>query len=142
MTHTYKISGMTCKNCEAAVKSSLLIVPHVTGADVSLEKQTATIEMDKHVALSAFQKSLGNKYTISAMEHSEATEQAKSWFSTFKPVLMIFGYITVITLATSISAGSFHLMKAMNVFMAGFFLSFSFFKMLDLGSFAESYSMY
>ena len=30
----------------------------------------------------------------------------------------------------------------MNIFMAGFFLSFSFFKMLDLEGFAESYSMY
>lgn len=33
-------------------------------------------------------------------------------------------------------------MKAMNVFMSGFFLSFSFFKMLDIKGFAESYSMY
>ena len=33
-------------------------------------------------------------------------------------------------------------MQAMNVFMAGFFLSFSFFKMPDLKGFAESYSMY
>ena len=30
----------------------------------------------------------------------------------------------------------------MNVFMAGFFLSFSFFKMLDLKGFADSYTMY
>lgn len=33
-------------------------------------------------------------------------------------------------------------MQAMNIFMAGFFLTFSFFKMLDLKGFAESYSMY
>jgi hypothetical protein len=33
-------------------------------------------------------------------------------------------------------------MKAMNIFMAGFFLTFSFFKMLNLNGFAESYSMY
>ena len=30
----------------------------------------------------------------------------------------------------------------MNVFMAGFFLTFSFFKLLDLKGFEESYSMY
>ena len=33
-------------------------------------------------------------------------------------------------------------MDAMRVFMAGFFLTFSFFKMLDLRGFAESYAMY
>ena len=33
-------------------------------------------------------------------------------------------------------------MHFMQVFMAGFFLTFSFFKMLDLKGFAESYSMY
>src|SRR6185436_9782917 len=36
----------------------------------------------------------------------------------------------------------FDWMKVMNTFMAGFFLAFSFFKMLDLDSFAESYAMY
>jgi hypothetical protein len=34
------------------------------------------------------------------------------------------------------------LMRAMRFFMAGFFLVFSFFKMLDLKGFAESYAMY
>lgn len=33
-------------------------------------------------------------------------------------------------------------MQATNVFIAGFFLTFSFFKMLDLKGFAKSYAMY
>ena len=33
-------------------------------------------------------------------------------------------------------------MAAMRIFMSGFFLIFSFFKLLDLKGFAESYSMY
>ena len=33
-------------------------------------------------------------------------------------------------------------MKWMNYFMAGFFITFSFFKFLDLRAFADSYSMY
>ncbi|MEO6613654.1 MAG: cation transporter [Chitinophagaceae bacterium] len=142
MTHTYQITGMTCKNCEATVKSNLLLVPGVTGVEVSLEKQTATIEMEKHVTLSTFQQALGKKYTIAAIAHNEKAEQAKSWLVTFKPVLMIFGYILVIALAVPASDGEFSLMRSMNIFMAGFFITFSFFKMLDLGSFAESYAMY
>ncbi len=142
MTHTYKVTGMTCGGCEAKVKSSLLMVPNVTQVDVSKDNQTATISMDKHIALSIFENALDKKYSITAIEHNKAAEQAKNWFSTYKPLLLIFGYITVIAIIAATQHTTFHWIKAMNVFMAGFFLSFSFFKMLDLKGFAESYSMY
>ena len=118
------------------------MVPNVTGVEVSKEKQSATITMDKHIVLSTLQNALDKKYTISADEHNEITEQAKSWLSTYKPILLIFAYITIISVIAGMQSGEFNWMRAMNIFMAGFFLAFSFFKMLDLESFAESYSMY
>jgi copper chaperone CopZ len=142
MTHTYKVIGMTCGSCEAKVKSNLLMVPDVTEVEVSKDNQTATISMEKHIALATFQNALDKKYSITAMEHNEAAEQAKSWFATYKPLLLIFGYITAMAIITATQHNTFHWMQAMNVFMAGFFLTFSFFKMLDLKGFAESYSMY
>ena len=142
MTHTYKVTGMTCGSCEAKVKSSLLMLPNVTEVEVSKEKQSATITMAKHIALSSFQHALDKKYSITAMEHNETAEQAKSWFSTYKPILLIFVYITSIAIIAATHQNTFDWMQAMNVFMAGFFLTFSFFKMLDLKGFAESYSMY
>jgi copper chaperone CopZ len=142
MTHTYKVTGMTCGGCEARVKANLLMVPNITSVKVSKENQSATITMDKHVGLSALQQSLGEKYKISAADHNEKTEQAKSWLSTYKPILLIFGYITAIAFIVGNSHGNFHWMTAMNTFMAGFFLAFSFFKLLSLKGFAESYAMY
>lgn len=142
MTHTYKLTGMTCGSCEAKVKSSLLMLPGVTEVEVSKEKQTAIISMEKHIALSAFQKALDTKYTISAEEHNEVAEQTKNWLITYKPVLLIFAYITGITLFVEWMQGGFLWMRWMNHFMAGFFLVFSFFKLLNLKGFAESYSMY
>lgn len=142
MTHTYKVTGMTCESCEAKVKSSLLMLPNVTEVEVSKEKQSATITMDKHIALSIFQNALDKKYSITATEHNETAEQAKNWFSTYKPILIIFAYITTISIIAGTQHTTFHWMLAMNIFMAGFFLTFSFFKMLDLKGFAESYSMY
>ena len=142
MTHTYKLTGMTCGSCEAKVKSSLLMLPNVTEVEVSKEKQTAIISIDKHITLSTFQNALDKKYSITTMEHNEIAEQAKSWLSTYKPILLIFGYITTVAVIAAIQHGKFNWMHGMNVFMAGFFLTFSFFKMLDLKGFAESYSMY
>lgn len=133
---------MTCGSCEAKVKSSLLLLPHVTEVEVSKETESATITMDKHIALSTLQQALDKKYTITAGLHNEKAEQVKSWWATYKPIVLIFAYITVISLITGFHHSSFHWMSAMNVFMAGFFLTFSFFKLLDLEGFANSYSMY
>ena len=47
-----------------------------------------------------------------------------------------------ITMLTEWMQGDFVWMRWMNHFMAGFFLVFSFFKLLNLKGFAESYSMY
>lgn len=142
MTHTYKVTGMTCSGCEAKVKSSLLKLPHVTDVQVSKEDQAATISMDTHIPLSVFQQALEPKYTISAMDHNEIAEQAKGWLVTYKPVLLVFAYVAVGALIAATRGGGFNWMQGMNIFMAGFFLAFSFFKMLDLNGFADSYAMY
>jgi len=62
--------------------------------------------------------------------------------STYTPILLIFLYITTITLLIQLKNEQFILMEAMQHFMAGFFLVFSFFKLLNLKGFAESYVMY
>ncbi len=133
---------MTCTSCEAKVKSALLLVNNVTAVEVSKADNSATVTMDKHVALSELQNALESKYKISPIHHSEAVEQTKSWFSTYKPILIIFIYISGITILLQASNNQFDAMQWMRHFMAGFFLVFSFFKMLNLKAFAESYVMY
>ncbi|NCU06162.1 MAG: heavy-metal-associated domain-containing protein, partial [Chitinophagaceae bacterium] len=145
MTHNYSLTGMTCSSCEAKVKSKLLSVPDVLSVDVSKDTNTATIEMQKHISLSTFQTAIGgsdSKYQIAAPHHNETAEQTKSWLATYKPILLIFGYISVLSLLLSWTGNSINSMQFMQVFMSGFFLIFSFFKLLDLHGFAESYSMY
>ena len=145
MTHTYQVTGMTCGGCETTVKSKLLMLPDVTAVDVSKDTKTATITMEKHIALSELQKTLGGsagKYQISALQHNETAEQAKSWFETYKPILLIFGFVTLVAFVMQINNDGFDVMQFMQHFMAGFFLVFSFFKFLDLKGFAESYAMY
>lgn len=142
MTHKYQITGMTCGSCEAKVKSALLKVNKVTAVEVSRIDNSAIITMDEHIALSDFQKALDEKYQISAIDHSEVIEQSKSWFSTYKPVLLIFLYIFTVTMLVEITVESINFSRWMRHFMAGFFLTFSFFKMLNLKGFKDSYLMY
>ena len=145
MTHTYQLTGMTCGGCENKVKSNLLVLPDVTSVEVSKDTNSATINMDKHIGLDTFQQALGgtdSKYQISAVHHSETLEEAKSWGETYKPILLIFGYVTAISIVVSWQSTGINFMVFMRIFMAGFFLTFSFFKMLNLKAFAESYAMY
>lgn len=145
MVHQYQLTGMTCSSCEAKVKSALLTVENVTDVKVSKEENLATITMDKHINLQDFKNVLSplhNKYQISAINHNEIAEQTKSWFETYKPILLIFFYVSLVTVLVQLNNHHFDIMQWMQHFMAGFFLVFSFFKLLNLKGFAESYVMY
>jgi len=151
MTHTYKISGMTCSGCQAKVQNLLSKVTGVKAVNIDLSKGEATIQMDKHISTFLFKKALKeySKYQLTEIDHPQPIassdikeEESKSWLETYKPVLLIFAYITGITLLIEWISGDFIWMGWMNYFMAGFFLVFSFFKLLNLRGFAESYRMY
>ncbi|MBG9378028.1 cation transporter [Panacibacter sp. DH6] len=149
MTHTYNITGMTCSGCVAKVKSALLMLGDVTAAEVQLNTPQATITMQRHIDLQTLQNALhkAGNYNITedfyagAMTHT-AAEPSKTWLQTYKPLLLVFGFITGIALLTAYNGDKIVGHIAMNNFMAGFFLVFAFFKMLDLRGFADSYSSY
>ncbi len=145
MTHSYTVDGITCEGCVAKVKSKLLMHPDVLSADVKLEGQMAIISMQKHLSVAELQEAIGvdTKYKISAdtpdhSHHSMKSEESKSWLATYKPILLIGGFIAGVSILTA--NGSLH--AGMNTFMTGFFLVFSFFKLLDIKGFANSYTMY
>lgn len=145
VTQTYNITGMTCGSCEARVKKNLLAVPGITGLAVSRETNEAAIDMQQEIPVSVLQEALGgtdSQYHITETGVSDDGESAKSWFRTYKPVLLIIGYIAAVALLIEASQGSFSLMRSMNNYMAGFFLVFSFFKLLNLRGFAENYARY
>ena len=147
MIHSYQLLGMTCSGCENKVKNTLMSLPGVTSVEVSKEQNTATIRMEDHIATSTLQQALGgaqSKYQIAAAGTSAMTEpdKSRSWLQIYKPILLIFAYITIISMVVSWQSGSMDAVIFMRIFMAGFFLTFSFFKMLNLEAFAESYAMY
>lgn len=135
---------MTCSGCETKVKSALEQIPEITGVEVSKETNSAVIAMNKHVSTAELQAALDPKYTISMMPAVEQyePEEKRSWLETYKPILLIFGFILVVISLVQLENTRFDWMQWMRHFMAGFFLVFSFFKLLNLKGFAESYVMY
>ncbi|MEO8173279.1 MAG: cation transporter [Sediminibacterium sp.] len=149
MTHTYKISGMTCGSCQKKVQNLLSAVPGIKNVAIDLAAGKATVEMDKHISTDILQAALKDhpKYQLSEdivkpVVEAYTEEPGKSWVATYRPLLILFGYITAISLIAAKSTTNFNPWEFMRVFMAGFFISFSFFKLLDIRGFADSYAMY
>lgn len=143
MTHTYNITGMTCNSCVAKVKSAILKLGDVLEADVQRDAPQATITMQKHIPLSTLQSAISfdGKYAITEATGNTEMKTVDDNVSYF-PIFLIFGYIAGITLLIQFASGSFTLMQWMQHFMAGFFIVFSFFKMMSLKAFAEGYRTY
>ena len=150
MKHIYKITGMTCGSCKASVENSLRDIDDVSDVEVNLENQEATITMDKHIDIVELQKSLASKYTITQKEiknvftstqsSSFEIEEEKSKLQQLKPLLLIIFYIASASALLHYKNWSWS--EFMLDFMGLFYIVFSFFKMLDLKGFPESFRMY
>lgn len=145
MTHTYIVTGMTCNGCKASVEKSLSEIPEVEEVSVNLEAKEATITMNKHLEIDTLQNALSDKYKISKKEtknvfNSVEPQEEKSEIQQLYPLFLIFGYITVA--AVLLNYQSWDWSSAMLDFMGLFYIVFSFFKMLDLIGFPESFRMY
>jgi len=148
MTHTYRIAGMTCGKCQAKVQQALLHIAGVSKVAVDLPTGTAAVTMKQHIPTAQLQLALKDypQYQLTEAINNTAAlalaEKPKTWIATYKPIVLVLGYILGVTLLMEFATAGFNSMRWMNHFMAGFFLVFSFFKMLDLQGFAESYATY
>lgn len=143
--HTYDVTGMHCGSCTQKVANALRSTEGVTSAEVTLNPPQARVEMSRHIPTETLDKAVraAGDYRLSdsvaGATHVESIAEPKE--SLF-PLFLIVGYIagTVAIIAFTNGDRSPHAM--MRHFMAGFFLVFSFFKLLDLRGFADAYRTY
>ncbi len=148
MKHTYHISGMTCNGCRSSVEEKLSKVEGVINASVHLEKAEAVVEMATHIPLETFRQALPDKYTITTIEDTSFISAAedipsnskKNKLQQLQPLFIIFAYIT--TASILLHYKNWNTSEAMLDFMGLFYIVFSFFKLLDLKGFPESFRMY
>jgi copper chaperone CopZ len=132
----FAISGMTCNGCRSKVEKALgAVLPDVT---VTLEPPRAVTSARVGVdQFNAVLEPIG-KYRAQALVGT--VEQARpamwAWLKPYYPLFLVMALITIVPLAT----GSF--MGWMMGFMAGFYIVFGAFKLLDVPAFARSYAQY
>ncbi|MEM1214716.1 MAG: MauE/DoxX family redox-associated membrane protein [Bacteroidota bacterium] len=144
MRQTYTIQGMTCNGCVRRVTAALETLPAVTKAEVQLEAPQATLQLSESVPTADLQATIGH-YTIEPIATPQPTTAAdlpEKNLSTYFPLALIIAFLTGVTLLAQWPLKNFDFSIWMRHFMAGFFLVFSFFKLLNLRGFADSYAMY
>lgn len=145
MKHTYNITGMTCSGCSASVTEKLSQVHGVTKVQVDLQKGEAEISMDTPISLNTLLSALPDKYGIREQEahisqkDMDALEE-KTKIQQLKPLLLIFLYLFTSAFLLNYKEANVH--SAMLDFMGLFYIVFSFFKLLDLKGFPQSFRMY
>lgn len=165
LTTTYALTGLHCGACVNKVTQAL--APLAAGVEVSLKPMQVTLT-EPHAgfeALKAAVERVGKYVLISRSEPIQSSNQApdkslegqnipvnvidknsaSSWLATYRPLFLILAYILASSFLVQIGMDGMAgvtTADTMRYFMAGFFLVFSFFKLLDIGAFADAYSAY
>jgi copper chaperone CopZ len=143
----FKVSGMTCAACAERLSRALRGVPGVRGAEVTLDPPAVRVSVEPGVTseqLGAAAAQAG--YSLGAVEGGEGgvpeLRGAEARPASLYPLALIVGYIAGTVLLVAWVRGRFEWHALMLDFMGGFFLVFSFFKLLDLRGFADAYQTY
>jgi copper chaperone CopZ len=130
--NTFSVTGMTCANCARKVETTL----HQLSADIRVTLDPPRAIAPPSLSVSALNDALAavGKYRVSEAAPQPMPPGALSaWITQYYPLLLIMALISVASLA-----GESWMMS----FMAGFFIVFGAFKLLDVPAFANSYARY
>lgn len=153
MKTTLEVDGMTCAACVKRVEEALRAVDGVGEVRVDLASGTASVEhadatgverligavdgMDKYAARRA---EAGAGARSASSEDDSAADDADD--ESLYPLILVVSFLAGTVLLIELASGSFDGMRAARHFMAGFFLVFSFFKLLDPAGFVDTYRGY
>jgi hypothetical protein len=146
-TRQYK-TNLNCGSCVAAVKPYLDAEPAIHHWDVNTASSDKILtvagegvssgRVSELVGQAGF-RVLGEMETPTPTAVADApAEPPQSYY----PLILVLAFLVGLVALVEVRAGAFEPMRAMNHFMGGFFVAFSFFKLLDLPAFADAYSGY
>ena len=143
----FRIEGMHCGSCVARISSQVKQHPHVETVTVDLAAGQMEVRADASVsdqAIEALVAAAGDytatPYASEPVPPSTPDERPRGFWTTYRPLLVL---VALLALVPAVALGDDFTVHAwMRWFMAGFFLSFSYFKLLDVKAFADAYRMY
>ena len=151
MDKIFTLSGMHCGSCMARTTKALS--SFADKVNVTLNPPQAILRgVHSDASLEVMQIALAGagKYTMAPAAptfgantagNSGASEH-EGFFAVYKPLLLIVAFLVGVTWLVHAQTPGRHWHEWMSDFMAGFFLLFSFFKLLNLSGFVQAYRGY
>lgn len=133
---------MTCGNCVAQIEKRLGEHPGISSASVTLQPPEAKVDVEQILSddeLNAWLQPLGH-YRVKPTVTDPPLPAADA--TTYRPLILLLIYLIAVTAAAMMATGGWSTQLAMRLFMGGFFIAFSFFKLLDPRGFADAYRGY
>lgn len=136
------IAGISCMSCVSKIEKSLYGNTAIKQVKIDKETGVATLKGDHlpHVDIISTLIEAAGEYVVDATKSKSGVSVKRH--RSYKPLAIIVLYLLGITILIEYSSGMFLWSTWMANFMAGFFLVFSFFKMLDISAFATAYQSY
>jgi cation transport ATPase len=144
LPQSFPLTGLSCMSCVEKITTRLLRHPDVTEASVTLQPPEARIKtrtLFSDEAMNDWLQPLG-KYRVATTLSATTSVQPGKSAQTYRPLLLLLTYLLLVIAAFSVMHGGFEAAMSMRLFMGGFFVAFSFFKMLDLRGFSDAYRSY
>jgi copper chaperone CopZ len=149
----HPLEGLHCGACVKKVEAAL--APFAAEVSVTLQPMQVTLTQP-NAELATLQQAVASAGQYRLLAETGATVQAHvttpsskslGWqaLAVYQPLLLILAYILGASVLVQIGLHGLQgvdAMETMRYFMAGFFLVFSFFKLLNVNAFAKAYAQY
>ncbi len=131
---SFTVSGMTCAGCAKKVENTL----HALAPSATVTLNPPRVQMAEAVPLAQLNAALSKigNYSVAVdvpVAETFVDPAPSGWLQTYYPLLLVIGLIAVASAAGPDWMGNF---------MAGFFIVFGAFKLLDVPGFADAYARY
>jgi hypothetical protein len=143
-------TNLKCQNCVSKIAPILDGDPHISEWSVRTDDERKLLSVTGKNVNSGHVRSLAAQAGFGVFEEirdrPEAAQlsvrKAPPVRETYFPLILVLLYLTGFVALSQFRAGRFNWMASMNAFMGGFFVVFSFFKLLNIRGFADAYRSY
>lgn len=144
MIFKYHIQGMHCASCVEKIKNALANKYRLN--QVTLNPPLLVIDADSQPSLTNLNNDIAAAGNYQLHPITDTVQQSQpetgEQITSYYPIFLIAAYIIGVATINNVHFDGINWHNWMNQFMAGFFLVFSAFKLLDIKGFAEGYSTY
>lgn len=141
LDQVYSVNGMHCQMCVKKVEETLRKLYSPQDIFVDLKNKRVTLRGDKKVNFEEVNAEL-EEYSLSEYTPVPLSIKIIEFCKTYYPVILIFIGITIFSFANEFIQGNGSLIRWMHTFMGLFFISFSFFKFINLKGFVSAFREY